>query len=77
MDLEMKWLLLNFLKTLICLQRAYNLIESIIHAKGHFLLVNTNLEYNKIIQQMEKNPIKAISISKNNFSGGGAHKVFT
>jgi len=26
----------------------------IIRAKGHFLLVNTNLEYNKIIQQMAK-----------------------
>ena len=44
--------IINLEKTLICLRRAYNLIESIIRAKGHFLLVNTNPEYNKIIQQM-------------------------
>jgi small subunit ribosomal protein S2 len=30
------------------------LIEFIIRAKGHFLLVNINLEYNKLIQQMAK-----------------------
>jgi len=40
-----------------------NLIEFIIRAKGHFLLVNINIEYNKIIQQMaKKKPIKVISI---------------
>jgi hypothetical protein len=33
---------------------SYNLIESIIHAKGHFLLINTYPEYNKIVQQMAK-----------------------
>jgi ribosomal protein S2 len=44
--------IINLEKTLICLRRACNLIEFIIRAKGHFLLVNTNLEYNKIIQQM-------------------------
>jgi ribosomal protein S2 len=32
------------------------LIEFIICAKGHFLLANINLEYNKIIQQMAKKP---------------------
>jgi small subunit ribosomal protein S2 len=41
-------------KTLICLRKACKLIEFIIRAKGRFLLVNTNLEYNKIIQQMAK-----------------------
>jgi ribosomal protein S2 len=46
--------IINLEKTLICLQRACNLIEFIIRAKGHFLLVNTNIEYNKIIQQMAK-----------------------
>jgi ribosomal protein S2 len=46
--------IINLEKTLICLRRACNLIEVIICAKGHFLLVNTNLEYNKIIQQMAK-----------------------
>jgi ribosomal protein S2 len=46
--------IINYFKILICLRRACNLIEFIIHAKGHFLLVNTNLEYNKIIQQMAK-----------------------
>ncbi|CAK9263537.1 unnamed protein product [Sphagnum jensenii] len=54
--------IINLEKTLIYLRRACNLIEFIICAKGHFLLVNTNLEYNKIIQQMAKKPIKAISI---------------
>jgi len=55
--------IINLEKTLICLQRACNLIEFIICAKGHFLLVNTNLQYNKIIQQMaKKKPIKVISI---------------
>ncbi|KAH8946104.1 hypothetical protein BDL97_12G075800 [Sphagnum fallax] len=34
--------IINLEKTLICLRRAC-----------HFLLVNTNLEYNKIIQQMK------------------------
>jgi UTP--glucose-1-phosphate uridylyltransferase len=46
--------IINLEKTLICLRKACNLIEFIIRAKGHFLLVNTNLEYNKIIQQMAK-----------------------
>jgi len=46
--------IINLEKTFICLQRACNLIEFIIHAKGHFLLVNIILEYNKIIQQMAK-----------------------
>jgi small subunit ribosomal protein S2 len=41
-------------KTFIYLQKACNLIEFIIHAKGHFLLVNNNLKYNKMIQQMAK-----------------------
>nr|AMF83688.1 ribosomal protein S2 [Aneura pinguis] len=41
-------------KTLICLRRACNLIGSIIGAKGHSLLVNTNPEYNRIIQRMAK-----------------------
>nr|YP_010881187.1 ribosomal protein S2 [Pellia epiphylla]WIA66730.1 ribosomal protein S2 [Pellia epiphylla var. borealis]QDE10574.1 ribosomal protein S2 [Pellia epiphylla]WIA66689.1 ribosomal protein S2 [Pellia epiphylla]WIA66771.1 ribosomal protein S2 [Pellia epiphylla var. borealis]WIA66812.1 ribosomal protein S2 [Pellia epiphylla] len=41
-------------KTLICLRRACNSIGSIISAKGHLLLVNTNPEYNGIIQQMAK-----------------------
>ncbi len=54
MDLEMKWLLLIQKKPFICLQKAYNFIEFIIRAKGHFLLVNTNLKYNRIIQQMAK-----------------------
>jgi UTP--glucose-1-phosphate uridylyltransferase len=54
--------IINLEKTLICLGKACNLIEFIIRAKGHFLLVNTNLEYNKIIQQMAKKTIKAISI---------------
>nr|YP_009755780.1 ribosomal protein S2 [Gonatozygon brebissonii]QIQ23058.1 ribosomal protein S2 [Gonatozygon brebissonii] len=38
-------------KTLICLRRACNLIDLIIRSKGHFLFVNTNPEYNKIVQQ--------------------------
>ena len=46
--------IINLEKTLICLRRACNLIEFIIRAKGHFLLVNTNPEYNKIIKQMAK-----------------------
>jgi ribosomal protein S2 len=41
-------------KTLICLRRACNLIGSIIGAKGHLLLVNTNPEYNRIIRRMAK-----------------------
>nr|WIA66360.1 ribosomal protein S2 [Apopellia endiviifolia]WIA66401.1 ribosomal protein S2 [Apopellia endiviifolia]WKW95122.1 ribosomal protein S2 [Apopellia endiviifolia] len=41
-------------KTLICLRRACNSIGSIISAKGHSSSVNTNLEYNGIIQQMAK-----------------------
>ena len=35
-----------------CLRRACNLIEFIIHAKGHFLLVYTNPYYTKIIKQI-------------------------
>nr|YP_009775863.1 ribosomal protein S2 [Bartramia patens]QJA16089.1 ribosomal protein S2 [Bartramia patens] len=49
-----KMAIINLEKTLICLRRACNLIESIIRAKGHFLLVNTDPEYNKIVQQMAK-----------------------
>lgn len=38
-------------KTLICLRRACNLIDFIIQSKGHLLFVNTNPEYNTIIQE--------------------------
>uniref|UniRef100_UPI0030FE687C ribosomal protein S2 n=1 Tax=Cyathodium cavernarum TaxID=351593 RepID=UPI0030FE687C len=41
-------------KTLIGLRRACNLIGSIISAKGHLFLVNTNPEYDKMVQQMAK-----------------------
>lgn len=38
-------------KTLISLRRACNVIDLIIGSKGHLLFVNTNPEYNKIIQE--------------------------
>uniref|UniRef100_UPI0031F34AA8 ribosomal protein S2 n=1 Tax=Zygnema cf. cylindricum TaxID=3142258 RepID=UPI0031F34AA8 len=38
-------------KTLICLRRACSVIELIVRSNGHILFVNTNVEYNNIVQQ--------------------------
>nr|YP_010736356.1 ribosomal protein S2 [Zygnema circumcarinatum]QKQ14684.1 ribosomal protein S2 [Zygnema circumcarinatum]WEL36329.1 ribosomal protein S2 [Zygnema circumcarinatum] len=43
--------ILDLDKTLVCLRRACSVIELIIRSKGHILLVNTNVEYNNIVQE--------------------------
>jgi ribosomal protein S2 len=44
-------LIFNLDKTIISLRRACNVIKLIFRSNGHFLLINTNPKYNKIIQQ--------------------------
>lgn len=39
-------------KTLVCLRRACNVIELIVRSNGHILFVNTNVQYNNIVQQI-------------------------
>jgi ribosomal protein S2 len=46
--------IINLDDTLISLRRACNVIQLIIQSNGHFLFVNTNPKYNKIIQQTAK-----------------------
>lgn len=43
--------IINLEITLTYLRRACNVIELIVASKGHFLFVNTNPEYNKLVQQ--------------------------
>ena len=46
--------IINSDKTLICLRRACSVIELIIRSKGHIIIVNTNSEYNNIVEQTAK-----------------------
>jgi ribosomal protein S2 len=46
--------IINLDITLTCLRRACNAIDLIMQSKGHLLIVNTNMEYNKLVCQTAK-----------------------
>ena len=46
--------IINLDITLTCIRRACNAIDLIMRSKGHLLIVNTNMEYNKLVRQTAK-----------------------